>query len=661
MATCKQITRLAIPELMGKNFFIPDYQRGYRWEKEQVHQLLQDLWRYFNDDSKGFYCLQPIVVKKCDAAIIGQYNLQSDYDDNTWYEVIDGQQRLTTIRILMAFYMVDQRQMNLNVFKLFYATRHELGDIFKEIDIDYNNFTLKLDIKPELQNVDYVYIENCASSILAWFREEANDYEGRARRNDFGTFLSTFFHLQEDKKSVQVLWFEADNNNDARDVFERINDLKIPLSCSELIRALFLSESASYNTPVSDDLTENEKKLVKERDKKTKQDSINAKWDEIEHRLRSDKQLWAFLTNKEESIFRNRIELLFDLVTGKNTQVEAPYKLNKNDNLYTFLYFDRKTKSGEDLWDIWLQVQACYSRLCNWFEDSDTYHQIGYLSYIKEDTILTELLQQSGLLTKTGFRELIVDKIVDTMPVASKIPQLNYENRDDCQQIQRILLLHNIESTRQAGKERFPFDLFKEEERKNGWTLEHIHAQNSQCLDQTQRDQWHSWAKVNKEALQNFIDTEGDGKSLLIDRLEEAIAKTTPGRLDPKFRYEDIKRLFEDVLHYFDHQNTTQGNPATLHQISNLALLSGSTNTSIGNSVFEVKRQFIVKNDAEGSYIPICTKKVFLKYFYDASNGELPARQVHHWSFADRKNYLSDIQQKLAQYLPSNSFTVNAQ
>ena len=38
---------LAIPQLMRKHFFIPDYQRGYRWEEKQVYQLLEDLWKYF--------------------------------------------------------------------------------------------------------------------------------------------------------------------------------------------------------------------------------------------------------------------------------------------------------------------------------------------------------------------------------------------------------------------------------------------------------------------------------------------------------------------------------------------------------------------------------------------------------------------------------------
>ena len=66
---------LAIPQLMGKHFFIPDYQRGYRWGKDQVYTLLKDLWKYFKSGKNEFYCLQPIVVKQCSEEVIKKYEL----------------------------------------------------------------------------------------------------------------------------------------------------------------------------------------------------------------------------------------------------------------------------------------------------------------------------------------------------------------------------------------------------------------------------------------------------------------------------------------------------------------------------------------------------------------------------------------------------------
>ena len=53
----------SISDLQGMVFFIPSYQRGYRWTQQQVKDLLNDV-NEFNDDNNGFYCIQPLVVKK---------------------------------------------------------------------------------------------------------------------------------------------------------------------------------------------------------------------------------------------------------------------------------------------------------------------------------------------------------------------------------------------------------------------------------------------------------------------------------------------------------------------------------------------------------------------------------------------------------------------
>ena len=76
-----------INELNQFSFFIPAYQRGYKWTPKEVVDLLNDIDeitpRLIDDtDDKSWYCLQPIVVKK---------------RQDQYCEVIDGQQRLTTI------------------------------------------------------------------------------------------------------------------------------------------------------------------------------------------------------------------------------------------------------------------------------------------------------------------------------------------------------------------------------------------------------------------------------------------------------------------------------------------------------------------------------------------------------------------------------------
>src|SRR5579862_7460608 len=75
-----------INDLLKESFFVPSYQRGYRWTERQVMDLLDDVWEFQSksqeQDKASFYCLQPVVVKM--------------RDSGDW-ELIDGQQRLTTI------------------------------------------------------------------------------------------------------------------------------------------------------------------------------------------------------------------------------------------------------------------------------------------------------------------------------------------------------------------------------------------------------------------------------------------------------------------------------------------------------------------------------------------------------------------------------------
>lgn len=69
-----------IKQLENKDFLIPSYQRGYRWDNKEVKELLEDINEFMLDKkNNGFYCLQPIVVK----------------EDKSKYRIIDGQQRLT--------------------------------------------------------------------------------------------------------------------------------------------------------------------------------------------------------------------------------------------------------------------------------------------------------------------------------------------------------------------------------------------------------------------------------------------------------------------------------------------------------------------------------------------------------------------------------------
>lgn len=659
------LRRVAIPDLLKHNFFIPDYQRGYRWESKQILQLIEDVHGFFQDVRSGsFYCLQPIVVKECSKEVIERHALRSDIDDNRWYEVIDGQQRLTTIRVLLAFYFAQNPLDARQPFKIAYETRPEVAVLFDRLVLDlrtrsfsYSEQNVANSEQNVAKSVDRKFIENCIRTVFGCFTHEAAWRPGEPfhlRLQDFGGFLENLMKNGEDTKSVQVLWYETFEECDARDIFERINDLRIPLSNSEIIRAMFLSESAKYayeGKPAKGDPGDDAVlRMLKEQDRHAKQLHINARWDEMEHRLRND-DFWAFITNQRPETSRNRIEVLFDLISKKYVPgQDGGGVLNKDDPLYTYLYFDAQIKEGRyDLWRLWRKVEACFSRLCYWYENDDCYHRIGYLVLMqpKGDQALSELLEQADVQDNDEFVDEVADRIKAQLPRPEEIAGLSYE--DTSGKIKSLLILHNIESCRgNAVVGRFPFALFKRRGREKGWTLEHIHAQNSECLPQNDKAPWLEWAKVNLEALRNNGLAEDPH---LIPDLVEAVEKLTTG--DNRYTHDRIVGLFDRVAAVYQ-----SGPVPRLHQLSNLALLDGGVNAGIGNSAFEVKRQYVAKADADGDYVPYCTRKVFAKLYYpkDSDGGMLLSRRTYAWDEEDRKCYLDDIREKLSPYIPMTAY-----
>lgn len=644
----------AIPDLCNKNFYIPDYQRGYRWGSVQIRQLLEDLYSFFYDEKAtgSFYCLQPIVVKEMSASDIKGIGLISADDNNRWYEVIDGQQRLTTIRIILALEtLLDNNDLT---FKIYYGTRPKLGEIFYLLKKrqDAGKISFYVENKGEL-DIDSWHIQEAANIIINWFQPTVNSNNKKISKFK-GRFYEYFSNSKEDKdveKSVQVIWYELRDNSDAYDMFKRLNDRSISLNNAELIRGLFLSDSAKYNCDkqLLNQFNEEVRDIVAKREQDRKQSHIIEQWDIIESQLRN-KKFWAFIKQDNSSEkYSCRIEYLFDLVSKKSP--------NQKDNLYTYLEFEHMLKDGrvEDLWDLWVKVETYYSLLMAWFKDSYYYHKIGFLITVLGSEVLVELLDESAHKSKTEFKGIINGKIQsaihDNKKAGRKI--LEYTYLEDATMLKRVLLLYNVESTFQQGLDFFPFDEYKNQD----WTLEHIHAQNSELIDQSQKNKWEEWFAENQRVLENLHERLPNDHLLtnLLEHLNSEYQKLKNNR--EKYTFNDLTLVFDRVLKYFNDLSLQEGTPTVVHGISNMALLSGTVNTSIGNSVFEVKRQMIMNADARGEYIPLCTRKVFLKY-YNSKDPNFTVQQNFYWSEKDRVNYLEDIKKVLKNYIDTEFVSI---
>ena len=651
--------RKAIPELLNKKYYIPEYQRGYRWEDKQVLNLLDDLDTFFSGDAKGqFYCLQPIVVKEV------------TIDNEKWLEVIDGQQRLTTILILMkVFDQLNAPKFGLpktHSYTIRYATRPSIQNIFDTISITSEPSTNKAVIDESKNQwpgmIDSLYIYNAAKTILNWFMDE------QPRIFRYGQYF--YNTVNSGDKSVQVVWYETNEDKDPHDIFNRMNSLKVGLSCSELIRSIFLSSCTKFNLGTFDGLSDSLKLEVEKERFQQKQSSINEKWDEIEQQMR-DESFQSFLTSRNIKS-RNAIDLLFDLVSGKYAS-NKPFNsnLNKEDELYTYLYIKNMVDVDGDAWTTWLSILNVYEKLLFWYHDRDLYHRIGFLNTIaatghEDDAVYTLLAERKG---KIALRNKVVSMIKEAMILPEnkethqpieKLSQLSYDNNIHYNYIKRLLILYNVETSRiQTSSEFFDFDKFRytADKKHKIWTLEHIHAQNSDCLPETNKDSWYEWIVFNRDSLKKLVlgDPNLEKQRIsLVDQLERDSAvnneKQEPYCKSIKYTFENIKELFDDVANFYAQLDAKADKAKPMHQLSNMALLDLGQNAMVGKSPFEVKRQIISNQIADNKYYPICTQKVFLK-LYDKES-----MQIHSWSQRDRELYLEDMKQKLTEYLPNNSF-----
>jgi len=273
---------IPINNLLEESFFIPAYQRGYRWTKRQVVELLDDIGEFQknNTDSprKRFYCLQPLVVKA---------------RGDEW-EVVDGQQRLTTIRIIMTCLKTQAEALDKTPYRIHYETRPGSAD-----------FLDRLDEERSMGNIDFHHMYEAKAAIEEWFESKERGYKM--------VFLQTLLGSEDDGRNVKVIWYQINEEIDATTVFTRLNVGKIPLTNGELVKALFLKSGNFHESEGGD--------------RYLKQLKIAQEWDDIERTLQKD-DFWYFLSNDHAEA--NRIEFILKLIADQlssKTRCQWPFIL----------------------------------------------------------------------------------------------------------------------------------------------------------------------------------------------------------------------------------------------------------------------------------------------------------------------------------------------
>ncbi len=606
------IDPVSIKDITKLHFFIPSYQRGYRWSVQQVKELLEDIEDFCSKEVDGIYCIQPLVVKQ---------------NGNKW-DVIDGQQRLTTIHVILSCFEQDK-------YTLEYETRERSQDFLNDI--------LEKTGEDAKDNIDFYHMIEARNFILNWKEEKVS-------------FINKFVKTLLNR--VKFIWYDTDTQNPI-EVFTRLNIDKIPLTSAELIKALLLNRS-NFESEGSFERIH------------LFQQEIASEWDEIESMLQKD-EFWLFFHDDDQSL-ETRIEYIFEIMCNQRILGEPSEEIGTDQSRvfrYFYDYFHRNKYNHDSLHYVWGEVKKIYNTIFEWFTNLELYHYVGYLmARPKESTRQkgNQLVQQKLLygylqkwnepgMTVSKFKAHLVSQINNTL-VDCRDLNKEYETKGHPKtQCRPLLLLHNVETVIQQGKvfqkeykqesfNKFPFNLYKNEK----WDVEHIDSNTAnELVDFESQKEW---------LLTSYIIATENQRLEIKDfclQMQDA---------DDNERKPVFDELVKEILPTFSDDDKL--NEEEKNKVWNFTLLDEGTNRFYKNAIFPAKRRIIIGKEQgvlypsptvnkekgfvqpqerqyKSAFIPPCTKQAFMKY-YSPTSGSMVT-----WTRNDAEAYVHNISKVLSE------------
>ena len=494
-------------------FIIPYLQRAYKWKEKQAKQMLEDFSEFLKQE-KTYYCMQPLDVVKT--------------EDNK-YELLDGQQRLTTLLILWRILFEDNKE---NTFYP-YIFEYERDSSESNTLLNRYSFITESDEikKGEHRNIDEYYMSKVYGAIKQYFIDNSDN-----QKEDFKKLL------KGEGKHILFLWYEV-NEEEKHTTFANLNSGKIELTCSELIKAILLSDD---NKESSDNNGLPDKSLVA------------AQYAEMEEAFNDDR-LWYMLQTDEPLYNGSRMDLLFNMVLNINRKA---YEADPKAAFYK-VYARRA-----DLSRFWKDCRAYFVRIMDLYKNPYTYHYIGYLTYTEGNNKIDDwvkVYKESGL---KGCIEQLKSKVRESISGLGDLEKITYSDTSKAT-LRKIFILHNIqtilihyETIKKANLglrfsyEQFPFELLYSQR----WDIEHIASQTENPLTKIQDCK--DWiASVRADYSEIFVQRPDLNNE--IDLFEK----------DSKI--EMFKQIYNEIV-----SSAEKNSPQNKDGLGNLVLLDSHTNRS---------------------------------------------------------------------------------
>lgn len=215
-------------------FIVPQYQRLYVWQEENIQELIDDLYYAFENKQNSEYFLGALVLKR---------TTEKEFRE---YEILDGQQRLTTLCMMMAVIrdLIKKPQYKYTLSQMIYQEENELlkvpsrnrikyntRDKVKDFVKDYiiaNGSTRKRDLVNYHEDTN-ISVSNMAKAISTMH----TIFENKENLESFAVFLLN---------NVLFIYVSTDNTEDAFRLFTILNDRGIPLSNADILKSINIGE-----------------------------------------------------------------------------------------------------------------------------------------------------------------------------------------------------------------------------------------------------------------------------------------------------------------------------------------------------------------------------------------------------------------------------------
>lgn len=560
-------------------YYVPAYQRGYKWTKSQIEKLLVDI-NNFEYQSGKFYCVQNITLVPNEA--------------NSCYNVVDGQQRLTTMTLILSALKQNSIVRDKLKFPNNSIRKHTnifLRDYIIERTELLNGWDSLCKVNEDFDHQDIYHLYNGYQIINAWLDTNGID------RNKFCNKL-----LNHVKFICNIIEGEKEEK-----IFGNLNSKRVYLDGADLVRAILITRVTKEKAK-----DETIKNIVR----------INERRVRLGWELDQIAQWW----NRREIIdyFKPFIQL--------ETDGDVHFDVGKYPiNQLVSLYADSKEwdalsleaiENEENSVKLYNELLSLHNELVDWYSNKEIYHYLGFLfhqSNNKNRPKFKDLLKYWRIecTQKQDFSNYLIGLVKTILFDDEQLDQLfkAKQNWYADSRLAPILLFLDIIEALKDNRNRLHVEAFLKKEQ----DIEHIHPQKP---------------KAEKDKL-SYLQYLIDSNSVLAN--------------DERVKGKNVSSLRDNVINQIIDEFQVS---VDTNSIGNLVLLYAGLNRSIQNKSYTYKRKRVLAHYNEGFYIQPHTLKVFSRYFQDPDSLN---NDNNFWTQLDVQENTKHIEKTLVEFFLKNT------